>query len=81
MRRTTWWRMVVTPLGPDPVEIYIEANVRIADVPIRLTLLNVRLTNHLFRVALEALVPRAVVNGDKLFSQSRRVYGTSGYWT
>lgn len=67
VRRTTWWRMVVTPLGPDPVKISIAAHVGIADVPIRTTPLNVRLTNHLFRVALEALVPRAVVTWDRLF--------------
>jgi phospholipase C len=66
VRRTTWWRMVVTPLGPDPVEIRLAAHVRIADVPIRVTPLTVRLTDHLFRVALEALVPRVTVNWDKL---------------
>jgi phospholipase C len=66
VRRTTWWRMVVTPLGPDPVEVHIEADVRIGDVPIRTTALNVRLTNHLFRVALEALMPQAVMEGDTL---------------
>jgi phospholipase C len=66
VRRTTWWRVVVTPIGPDPVEIGVAAYVRIADVPIRTTPLSVRLTNHLFRVALEALVPRAVVDWDTL---------------
>jgi hypothetical protein len=29
MLRTGWWRMVVTPIGPDPVEIAIGAYVRI----------------------------------------------------
>lgn len=67
VRRTTWWRVVVTPLGPDPVEIGIAAYVKIADVPIRTTPMSVRLTNHLFRVALEALVPQAVVEWDTLF--------------
>lgn len=66
VRRTTWWRMVVTPLGPDPVVIHIAAYARIADAPIHTTPLTVRLTNHLFRVGLEALVPQAVVNGDEL---------------
>jgi len=63
---TTWWRMVVTPLGPDPVMISVHARAMIADVPIRTTPLSVRLVNHLSRVALEALVPRAVVNGAML---------------
>ncbi len=66
VHRTGWWRMVVTPIGPDPVEIYITAHVRLGDMPIRLTPLNVRLTNHLFRVGLEALVPQAVVDWDTL---------------
>lgn len=66
VRRTTWWRVVVTPLGPDPVEIYIAAHVRIADVPIRTTPLSVRLVSHLFRVALEALVPQAEVSWNKV---------------
>lgn len=64
--RTTWWRVVVTPTGPDPIEIGVAAYVRIADVPIRTTSLAVRLTNHIFRVALEALVPRAAVDWDTL---------------
>ena len=64
VRRTGWWRMVVTPIGPDPVEIYITAQTRLGDMPIRITPLNVRLTNHLFRVGLEALVPQAVVDWD-----------------
>jgi len=67
VKRTGWWRMVVTPIGPDPVEIYIEAQTRIGDVPIRTTPLTVRLTDHLFRVGLDALVPKAVVDGGTLY--------------
>lgn len=66
VKRTGWWRMVVTPIGPHPIEIHIAAQTRIGDVPINITPLNVRLTDHLFRVGLEALVPKAVVDGDKL---------------
>jgi phospholipase C len=64
MLRTGWWRMVATPIGPDPVEIEITADVSLGDVPIRTTPLAVRLANHLFRVALEALVPNAEVDGS-----------------
>jgi prepilin-type processing-associated H-X9-DG protein len=67
VRRTGWWYMAVTPLGPDPVEIYIAAHVKLGEVPIRTTPLTVRLTNHLFRVGFEALVPQAVVEWDRLF--------------
>ena len=28
-----WWRMVVTPIGPDPVEIYITAHTKLPDKP------------------------------------------------
>ena len=66
MRKTTWFRVVVTPLSFDPVEIYVGANTRIGDVPIRTTPLAVRLTNHLFRVGLEALAPNVVANGSKV---------------
>ena len=66
MLRTGWWRMVVTPIGPDPVEIEITASARLGDVPIRTTPLSVRLANHLFRIALEALVPNAQVDGSTL---------------
>jgi phospholipase C len=65
MLRTGWWRMVVTPIGPDPVEIEIAAYARLGDVPIRTTPFTVRLANHLFRVGLEALVPQAVVDGSR----------------
>ncbi|MEO8061947.1 MAG: alkaline phosphatase family protein [Pseudomonadota bacterium] len=65
VRRTTWFRMVATPLGQDPVDIYVGANTQIADVPVRVTSLGVRLTNHLFRVGLEALVPQAEVHGSR----------------
>ncbi|MGH8567749.1 MAG: hypothetical protein ACREXU_06950, partial [Gammaproteobacteria bacterium] len=44
VRRTTWFRVVATPLGFDPVEIFVGANTRIADMPIRTTSLGVRLT-------------------------------------
>jgi len=64
MLRTGWWRMVVTPIGPDPVEIEITADVFLGDVPIRTTPLGVRLANNLFRVGLEALVPNAEVSGS-----------------
>ena len=64
MLRTGWWRMVVTPIGPDPVEIEITADVFLGDVPIRTTPLAVRLANHIFRVGLEALVPDAEVDGS-----------------
>jgi phospholipase C len=64
MLRTGWWRMVVTPIGPDPVEVEITADVFLGDVPIRTTPLAVRLANHLFRVGLEALVPNAEVDGS-----------------
>ena len=64
VNRTGWWRMVATPLGPDPVEIYITAQTRVAEAPIRTTPLTVRLANHLFRVGLEALVPQAVIDWD-----------------
>jgi Phosphoesterase family len=67
VRRTGWWRMVVTPVGPDPVEIYITAQTKLGDVPIRATPLNVRLTDHLFRVGLEALVPQAAVDWDTVY--------------
>ena len=66
MLRLGWWRMVVTPVGPDPVEIAISAHVRLGDVPIRTTPFTVRLANHLFRVGLEALVPDARVDGSTL---------------
>lgn len=66
VRRTGWWRMVVTPIGPDPVEIRIAAQTRVGDVPITITPLSVRLTDHLFRVGLDALVPNAVIEGDEL---------------
>ncbi len=66
VRRTGWWRMAVTPIGPHPVEIYIAAQTRIGDVPIRRTPLTVRLTDHLFRVGLDALVPKAEIDGDTL---------------
>ena len=66
VRRTTWFRVVVTPQSFDPVEIYVAANTRIADVPIRTTPLGVRLTNHLFRVGLEALAPFAVADGSRV---------------
>ena len=66
MRKTTWFRVVVTPLSFDPVEIYVGANTRIGDVPIRTTPLGVRLTNQLFRVGLEALAPHAVANGSRV---------------
>ncbi len=62
--RTTWFRVVATPLGLDPVEIFVGANTRIADVPIRTTSLGVRLTNHLFRVGLEALMLDVSVSGS-----------------
>ena len=65
MLRTGWWRMVVTPIGPDPVEIEIAAYTRLGDVPIRTTPFTVRLANHLFRVGLEALVPQAEVDGAR----------------
>ncbi len=64
MLRTGWWRMVVTPIGPDPIEIEITADVFLGDVPIRTTPLGVRLANHIFRVGLEALVPNAEVSGS-----------------
>ena len=66
VRKTTWFRVVVTPQSFDPVEIYVGANTRIADVPIRTTPLGVRLTNHLFRVGLEALAPFAVADGSRV---------------
>ena len=56
----------MTPLSFDPVEIYVGANTRIGDVPIRTTSLGVRLTNHLFRVGLEALAPHAEANGSRV---------------
>ena len=65
MLRMGWWRMAVTPIGPDPVEIEIAAYTRLADVPIRMTPFTVRLANHLFRVGLEALVPQAEVDGSR----------------
>lgn len=65
VRRTTWFRMVATPLGFDPVDIYVGANTHIADMPVRTTSIGVRLTNHLFRVGLEALVPNAQVSGSR----------------
>lgn len=65
-RRTTWFRVVATPIGPDPVHIHLGANTLISEVPIRTTALGVRLTNHLFRVGLEALVPHAQVSGSQL---------------
>jgi hypothetical protein len=64
VRRTTWFRVVATPLGFDPVEIFVGANTRIADVPIRTTSLGVRLTDHLFRVGLEALMLDVSVSGS-----------------
>lgn len=64
MLRTGWWRMVVTPIGPDPVEIEITAETSLGEVPIRTTPLAVRLANHIFRVGLEALVPDAQVSGS-----------------
>jgi phospholipase C len=65
MLRKGWWRMVVTPIGPDPVEIEIAAYTRLDDVPIRTTPFTVRLADHLFRVGLEALVPQAEVDGSR----------------
>lgn len=64
VRRTTWFRVVATPLGFDPVEIFVGANTRIADIPIRTTSLGVRLTNHLFRVGLVALMLDVSVSGS-----------------
>ena len=66
VRKTAWFRVVVTPLSFDPVEIYVGANTRITDVPIRTTPLGVRLTDHLFRVGLEALAPHAIANGSRV---------------
>ena len=63
--RTGWWRMVVRPVS-EPVDISIAAYVRIANVPIRTTPIGVRLANHLFRVALEALTPQAGVVNNRL---------------
>jgi phospholipase C len=65
MLRTGWWRMVVTPIGPHPVQIEIAAYTRLGDVPMRTTPFTVRLANHLFRVGLEALVPQAEVAGSR----------------
>lgn len=64
VNQTTWFRVVATPLGFDPVDIYLGAVTRIADVPIRTTPLAVRLTNHLFRLGLEALMLDVSVSGS-----------------
>ncbi len=66
MRRVGWWNIVVTPTGYDPVMIHIEGHATYTRVPFRTQPITTRLFDHLFRVALEALVPRASIDGSTL---------------
>jgi phospholipase C len=66
VNRTGWWRVVVTPEGPYPVMIRVEATAIMGRRPLRTFTMSERLFNHVFRVVLEALVPRAVVDGSRL---------------
>ncbi|ACG74540.1 phosphoesterase [Anaeromyxobacter sp. K] len=65
-RRIGWWRVTVTPQGPGPATIYVEAHTTIGRVPFRTKRIPVRLFNSLFRVAIEAMVPRVVIEGGEL---------------
>lgn len=66
VRRVGWWTVTVTATGPDPVMIHVEAHATMTRVPFRTRPISTRLFDHLFRVALEALVPSAGVNGATL---------------
>lgn len=63
VRRTGWWRVTVIPTGSDPVKILVEARATMTLTPFRTTAITTRLLDHLFRVVLEALVPRAEIKG------------------
>jgi len=65
-RRIGWWRVTVTPQGPGPATIDVEAHATMVRAPFRTATIPARLFNTLFRVALEALVPRAVIEGSEL---------------
>ena len=65
-RRIGWWRVTVTPQGPGPSTVSVETHATMVRVPFRTIAIPARLFNTLFRVALEALVPRAVIEGSEL---------------
>jgi phospholipase C len=66
VHRLGWWRVTVTPQGPGPTTIYVQATATMGRVPLRTTAVPVRLFNTLFRVAIEALIPRAWIEGSEL---------------
>jgi phospholipase C len=70
VRRLGWWRVVVTPTGGEPAMVsHLEAQADLGLAPILATSVSTRLFNHVFRVALEALVPQAYISGSTLTVQ------------
>lgn len=66
VKRVGWWRVVVTPTSGLPAMIRVEATAILRRVPFRTRVLSKRLSDHVFRVVLEALVPRAFIDGQTL---------------
>ena len=66
VRRLGWWRLTVLPVGPDPALLRLEAHATRTWLPLRSMDLSSRLFDHVFRIALEALVPDARAEGSTL---------------
>ena len=64
--RAGWWRCSVTPVGPEPVQIYLAAQATLALQSFRTQSIGTRLFNSIFRVGLEALVPIVYIQGSTL---------------
>jgi hypothetical protein len=64
--RVGWWRVTVTPQGPGPTSISVEAHATVGRVGFRTKAIGTRLFNSVFRVAIEALVPQATIQGSEL---------------